>query len=256
MGNSVGTPPGGILAEAIVVKSFDDLNAKSEQAKGKIVVFNQDWKGYGQTVQYRGAGATAAAKVGAVASLIRSITDFSLNTPHTGMQTYGSNVTKIPTACITLEDANLLQRLQDDGETIKIFLQMGAQTLPDVTSRNTVFELQGTKYPEKVVVVSGHLDSWDVGEGAMDDGGGAFISWSALALLKSLCLKPKRTLRGILWTGEEFGYVGASGYKKAHANESDNFTLFMESDIGTFEPLGIEYTANTEGGCILQEIVK
>jgi carboxypeptidase Q len=256
LGNSVGTPPEGILAEVLVVKSFDDLKEKAASAKGKIIVYNQDFVSYGTTVPYRSKGATEAAKVGGVASLIRSITPFSLNTPHTGMQTYGENVTQIPTACITIEDAHLLQRLQDEGYTIKILLQMGAQILPDVTSRNTVVELTGTEQPEKVVIVSGHLDSWDVGEGAMDDGGGVFISWGALALLKSLGLKAKRTIRGIFWTAEEFGYVGAYGYAKDHANETDNFLFVMESDIGTFNPVGLEYAAGAAGGCIINEIMQ
>ena len=111
------------------------------------------------------------------------------------MQSYGENVTKIPTACITLEDAHFLQRLQDEGRTIKILLKMEAQTLPDTTSRNVVAEIEGTEHPEKIVIVSGHIDSWDVGNGAMDDGGGVFVSWGALALLKSLGLKAKRTVR-------------------------------------------------------------
>jgi carboxypeptidase Q len=256
LGNSVGTPPEGILAEVLVVKSFNDLKEKAASAKGKIIVYNQDFVSYGTTVPYRSKGATEAAKVGGVASLIRSITPFSLNTPHTGMQTYGENVTQIPTACITIEDAHLLQRLQDEGYTIKILLQMGAQILPDVTSRNTVVELTGTEQPEKVVIVSGHLDSWDVGEGAMDDGGGVFISWGALALLKSLGLKAKRTIRGIFWTAEEFGYVGAYGYAKDHANETDNFVFVMESDIGTFNPVGLEYAAGAAGGCIINEIMQ
>ncbi|XP_044258643.1 carboxypeptidase Q-like [Tribolium madens] len=256
LGNSIGTPPEGILAEVLVVKSFDELNAKAEKAKGKIVVFNQDYISYGQSVAYRGQGATAAAKAGGVASLIRSITPFSLNTPHTGMQSYKDNVTKIPTACITVEDAHLLQRLQNEGYTIKILLKMEAQTLPDVTSRNVVAEIEGTKHPEKVVIVSGHIDSWDVGDGAMDDGGGVFISWGALALLKNLNLKPKRTIRSVFWTAEEFGYVGASGYAQQHQNETDNFVFLMESDIGTFNPVGLEYAGGATGYCIVQEIAK
>ena len=165
------------------------------QAKGKIVVYNEDFDSYFSAVVYRSNGATEAAKVGAVASLIRSMTDFSLNTPHTGLQSYEENVTKIPGAAITIEDAHLLQRLQDEGKTIKMLLKMEAQNLPDTTSRNLVAEIEGTEYPEKVVIVSGHIDSWDVGEGAIDDGGGVFISWGALALLKSLGLKAKRTVR-------------------------------------------------------------
>lgn len=256
LGNSIGTPPEGILADVLVVKTFDELNQKADLAKGKIVVYNQDYISYGKSVVYRGQGATAAAKVGAVASLIRSITPFSLNTPHTGMQSYTENVTKIPTACITVEDAHLLQRLQDEGYPIKILLKMEAHSLPDATSRNVVAEIEGTKQPKKVVIVSGHIDSWDVGDGAMDDGGGVFISWGALALLKSLNLKAKRTIRSIFWTAEEFGYVGAFGYAEQHKNETDNFNFVMESDIGTFNPVGLEYAGGPTGACIIKEVVK
>lgn len=165
------------------------------QVNGKIVIFNEGFVSYGQTVQYRDYAAVNAAKHGAVATLVRSVTPFSLNSPHTGWQDYSDNVTKIPTACITIEDANMLHRMQKRGQNITIELKMEAHTLPPKISRNTIAEIEGSQLKEKVVVVSGHLDSWDVGEGAMDDGGGAFISWSALVLLKKLNLRPKRTLR-------------------------------------------------------------
>lgn len=153
------------------------------------------YKNYGQSVQYRQFAATRAAKYGAVATLVRSITPFSLNTPHTGWQDYSDDVKKIPTASITVEDAHMLRRMQDRGEEIAIELKMQAKTLPPATSRNTVAEIVGTSEPDKVVVVSGHLDSWDVGEGAMDDGGGAFLSWNAAVTLKALGLRPRRTIR-------------------------------------------------------------
>ncbi|XP_063909154.1 carboxypeptidase Q-like [Zophobas morio] len=256
LGGSIGTSPEGILAEVLVVKTFDDLQSKAEQAKDKIVVYNEDFVSYGSAVIYRSNGAIEASKVGAVASLIRSISPFSLNTPHTGMQSYAENVTKIPGAAITIEDAHFLQRLQDEGKTIKILLKMEAQTLPDTTSRNVVAEIEGTEHPEKVVIVSGHIDSWDVGNGAMDDGGGLFISWGALALLKSLGLTAKRTVRAIFWTAEELGFVGAYQYATDHANETDNFIFMMESDNGTFNPIGLQYNAGTTGGCIIQEVMK
>ncbi|KAG8301150.1 hypothetical protein J6590_059555 [Homalodisca vitripennis] len=151
---------------------------------------------------------------------------------------------------------NIVLDSEIDGDPLRISLYMEAQTLANTTSRNTVAELQGTTHPEKVVVVSGHLDSWDVGQGAMDDGGGAFISWGALALLKSLGLKPRRTIRAVLWTAEEVGLIGAEAYKIAHANETDNFIAMMESDEGTFTPFGLEYMGSDEGGCIIKEILK
>jgi carboxypeptidase Q len=253
---SVGTPPEGILAEALVVTSFDDLTEKASLAQGKIVVFNEEFESYGVTGRYRGFGAVEAAKVGAVATLIRSVSPFSPVNPHTGILRYDDNVTQIPAACIASNDANMLYRMQERVEKIKILLKMEAKMLPNAISRNGVAELQGTTNPEKVVIVSAHLDSVDVGEGAMDDGGGVFISWAAVALLRSLGLRPKRTVRAIYWTAEEAGGVGLSAYQETHANESENFNFIMDTDVGTFTPLGIDYEAGANGGCILEEVMK
>ncbi|XP_054283047.1 carboxypeptidase Q-like isoform X1 [Macrosteles quadrilineatus] len=257
LGYSVGTPEEGITADVLVVKSFDELHERGPEAQGKIVVIAEDWLGsYGATVKYRSLAAIEVAKVGGVAALIRSITPFSINTPHTGMMHYQDGVTKIPAAALTVEDTQMLLRMSQRGTPLKIQLKMEAKTLEDVVSRNTVVELKGTQYPEKVVLVSGHLDSWDVGQGAMDDGGGAFISWGALALLKSLGLRPKRTIRAVLWTAEEVGLIGAQAYAKAHQNETHNFMVMMESDEGTFTPRGLEYSGSDQGGCIIKEILK
>lgn len=255
LGYSVGTPPEGITAELLVVRSFDELKSRAKEAKGKIVVYNEDYVSYGNTVQYRSVGAAEAAKVGALASLIRSVTPFSLYSPHTGMQDYQDGVPKIPTACITIEDAQMLQRMSDRGEKIVIKLLMGAQNLPPVQSRNTVAEIIGSKYPEEVVLVSGHLDSWDVGQGAMDDGGGAFISWQALSLVRQLGLRPKRTMRVVLWTAEEFGLIGGQSYWETHKSNISNYDLVMESDIGTFTPHGIAFTGNAEATKIMKNLV-
>lgn len=255
LGSSVGTPPEGILAKAVVISSFEELKKISSKVKGKIVVYNQKYTSYGETVIYRRDGASMAAKYGAVATLIASITPFSLATPHTGWQAYADNVTKIPTACITREDANMLHGMYKRGKTIYIKLKMEAHFLPPAISRNVVAEIEGTTHPEKVVVISGHIDSWDVGEGAMDDGGGAFISWNALAILKAMGFRAKRTIRTILWTGEEEGYIGAFAYAKAHKNETKNLNFVMESDIGTFKPLGLKYTGLPIVGCIIKEIL-
>ncbi|XP_065524725.1 carboxypeptidase Q isoform X5 [Lathamus discolor] len=216
LGSSVGTPPEGITAEVIVVGSFDELHKRAQEAKGKIVVYNEPFVSYGETVRYRSQGAVEAAKVGAVASLIRSIASFSIHSPHTGWQNYQPGVPRIPTACISVEDAEMMSRMSLRGIKIIVHLKMGAKTYPDAPSFNTVAEIVGSKYPEQIVLVSGHLDSWDVGQGAMDDGGGAFISWEALSLIKDLGLHPKRTLRLVLWTGEEQGGIGAEQYYQLH----------------------------------------
>ncbi|XP_006635708.3 carboxypeptidase Q [Lepisosteus oculatus] len=256
LGSSIGTPKEGITAGVLVVHSFDELHKRAREAKGKIVVFNQPFVSYGETVTYRALGASEAAKVGAVASLIRSITPFSINSPHTGWQDYQPNVPKIPTACITIEDAEMMARMAHRGKKIVIHLKMAAKTFPDADSFNTVAEIIGSKYPEQVVLISGHLDSWDVGQGAMDDGGGALISWEALSLIKDLGLRPKRTLRMVMWTGEEQGGIGANQYYNLHKVNISNFDLVMESDTGTFTPLGIEFTGNGESRAIMKEVMK
>lgn len=259
LGSSVGTPRGGIIADVIAVESFDEFKTVSEdQVKGKIVLFVPKWEGYGKTVVYRSDAASVAARKGAVGALIRSIAPFSINSPHTGHQNYAGNVKKIPVAALTIEDAEMILRMYRRGQVVQIHLEMSDRNNGNCISRNTIGELEGTKYKDKsVVVVSGHLDSWDVGVGAMDDGGGAMISWKSVEFLKAMNLRPKRTIRAILWTAEEQGLIGAQNYLENHKNtEKDEFSFFMESDIGTFEPRGLDFDGNADGACIIKEIVK
>lgn len=257
LGRSVSTPSGGITAEVIVVKSFDELeNTPDEKVKGKIVLYDPVFTTYGETVTVRSQGASKASAKGAVASLIRSITQFSINSPHTGSQNYADGVVKIPTAAISLEDADLIRRLYDRGEKVVLNIQMSSTYDDTKVSRNTLVDLKGSQNPEKLVIVSGHIDSWDVGQGAMDDGGGLFISWAAPVILKRLNLTPKRTLRAIFWTAEELGLIGAYAYKEAHKDELNNINFIMESDEGTFAPLGLYVSGNTRTRCIAQEVLK
>ncbi|XP_072459554.1 carboxypeptidase Q isoform X6 [Notamacropus eugenii] len=283
LGSSVGTPPKGITAEVLVVSSFEELHRRASEARGKIVVYNQPYKGYPESVQYRVKGAVEAAKVGAVASLIRSVASLSIYSPHTGIQVYQDGVPQIPTACITVEDAEMMARMASRGIKIVIQLKMEAKNYPDTDSFNTVAEITGSKYPEQVVLVSGHLDSWDVGQGALDDGGGAFVSWEALSLIKDLglsgteisstslfcgfccsriCweffftgLRPKRTLRLVLWTAEEQGGIGALQYYQLHKVNISNFSLVMESDLGTFMPTGLQFTGSDKARAIIKEVM-
>jgi carboxypeptidase Q len=247
LGGSIATPAAGITAPVLVVRSFDNLTARAAEAQGKIVLFNVPFTNYGETVRYRTDGAIAAARVGAVASLIRSVTPSSLQTPHTGEMSYSDSVRKIPHAAITVEDAEMLQRMQDRGERIVVHLTMSAKTLPDAPSRNVVAELRGTERPNEVVIVSGHLDSWDVGQGAMDDGGGAVVSWEAVRLLKRLDLRPRRTIRVVLWTNEENGLRGGIGYHDAHLADLPHHVLAIESDGGVFRPTGFGFTGSDSG---------
>ncbi|CAG2105142.1 unnamed protein product [Medioppia subpectinata] len=257
LGYSVGTNGTVLTGEVVVVKTFDELKNRSNEVKGKFVVYNFDFKGYGESVEYRGRGASEAAKYGAIAALVRSVTPLSINSPHTGMQSYASGVVKIPAVSITVEDAELFGRLAARGVKVNVSLYMEARMEAEGTSRNTVSEIKGTDKPDEVVLVSGHLDSWDVGQGAMDDGGGAFISWRALSVIKKLGLKPKRTLRSVLWTGEEMGLIGVQNYAKEHASELSKMSIAMESDIGTFTPFGISFSGtNTTAQCIVNEVLK
>lgn len=257
-GSTIGTPRGGIIADVIAVENFDEFDKLSaDQVRGKIVLFAPKWESYGKTVKYRSKGASVASQKGAVAALVRSVTPFSIGSLHVGTQSYAEGVRKIPVAAVTVEDAQMLLRMYRRGQKITMKLEMEDRNFSDAVCRNTIAEFAGQS-SEPVVVVSGHLDSWDLGVGAMDDGGGAFISWKALHLLKSLNVKqPRRTIRAILWTGEEQGIYGANGYMAEHkANEANEFNFFIESDLGTFEPRGLDFSGNKEAECIFREVLK
>lgn len=255
LGGSVGTPPEGISAELLVVSSFEDLRRRAAEARGKIVLFDVPFTGYGRTVQYRATGATEAARAGAVAALVRSVTPHSLSTPHTGALRYDSTITAIPSAALTVEDAMMLHRMQDRGERLAVRLRMEARTLPDVESRNVVAELTGAERPDEVVVMGGHIDSWDVGQGAMDDGGGVVIAWEAIRVLKTLGLRPRRTIRVVGWTNEENGGRGGQGYRDRHAAELDRHLLAIESDGGVFQPRGFGFTGSDSARAVLRQVV-
>ncbi len=240
-GGSIGTPAAGISADVLVVGSRADLTARADEARGKIVLFNAPFTSYGETVRYRTSGAVWAADVGAVASLVRSVGPASLYTPHTGNMHYEEGVARIPHAAVTIEDAEMMQRMQDRGQPVRLRLYMEAKTLPDVPSRNVVAELVGAERPEEVVVLGGHSDSWDVGQGAVDDAGGCVAAWEAVRLLMDLGLRPRRTLRVVLWTNEENGLRGAQAYRDRHEDELDDHVLAIESDAGVFKPIGFGF---------------
>ncbi|CAN5894765.1 M28 family metallopeptidase [soil metagenome] len=254
LGGSIGTPAGGITAEVLVVGSFEELERRANEARGKIVLFDVPFTTYGETVRYRSGGAVAAARAGAVAALVRSVTPFSMRTPHTGGMRYEEGVPQIPAAAITVEDAMLLRRLQERGERVVVRLRMSARTLPDARSRNVVAEIRGHERPEEVVVLGGHIDSWDVGQGAMDDAGGCVAAWEAVRLMKELGLRPRRTVRVVLWTNEENGLRGATAYRDQYRDQLHNHILAMESDAGVFKPFGFGFTGSDEAFAMVQEI--
>ncbi len=258
LGNSVGTPAAGVSAEAVVVRSFDELDALGERVRGKIVVYNVPFTTYSETVVYRGAGASRAAQHGAVAALVRSITPVSLQTPHTGAMKYDEKQPKIPTAAITIEGAEWLQRLYDRGDRPRLRLKMEAKFLPDAESANVVAEIKGSEKPDEVVLVCGHFDSWDVGQGAHDDGGGSIIAWEAVRLIKELGLRPRRTIRVVLYTNEENGLRGGNAYRDAHRDELSKHIFAIEADSGVYRPdgFGLDAKAPLQARANLQEIAK
>ena len=254
LGGSVGTGGKELEGEVLVVSNFDELKERAKDAKGKIVLYNVPFTTYGKTVQYRYRGASEAAKVGAIASLVRSVGPYSMNTPHTGTSAYEDGVKKIPHAAITLEDAAMMGRMSRLGLKIKVTLYMEARSFGDVPSQNVMGEIRGSEYPDEVIVLGGHIDSWDVGQGAHDDGGGCVAAWHAVKLIKDLGLKPKRTIRAVMWTNEENGLRGGEAYRDNYINDLDNHILAMESDAGVFKPSGFGFTGSDEAFAILQDI--
>jgi len=241
IGMSVGTPPGGITAEVVTVSDFDALEALGEAGvRGRIVLFDAPFTNYSQTVRYRSSGASRAARLGAVAVLVRSVGPVSLDTPHTGALSYVDSLPRIPAACLSLEDAAMLHRLTDSGAPVRVHLSMGAHQGPDVASANVVAEIAGTDLAREIVLVSGHLDSWDVGQGAQDDGAGCLIAMEAAHLIHRLGLKPRRTIRVVLWTNEENGTRGARAYAEAHRAELADHVAVIESDAGNGAVLGFQ----------------
>ena len=266
LGSSVGTKTSEtdfIEADIVVVRSFDELHKLGQaEVTGKIVVYNQEWvkehkypiDSYVDTVKYRNTGASVASRLGAVATLIRSVTPFSLGTVHTGWQDYDKDVKKIPAACITVEDAEMLQSLYINGPAPRIRMKMGAQQYDDTPSYNVIGEIKGKDKPNEIVLIGGHIDSWDICDGAMDDGGGFVIAWEVLSILARLGLQPKRTIRAVVFTGEESNFGGAIAYFKQHVQEEQNYSIMFESDDGTFTPSGIRFSGSIEAKAILELI--
>lgn len=257
LGGSIATGAEGITAEVVVVKNFDELNALGRsKIEGKIVLFNNKFdtemaavglggNAYGQAVQYRGGGAIAAARLGAIAVLVRSAGGSQNRLVHTGAMRYDPNVKQIPAAAVSYEDAETMAYLARSG-TIKIRLLLTPKTLPDATSYNVIADLKGSEKPDEIVIVSGHLDSWDLGTGALDDACGVAVSMQVPFLLKQLEIKPKRTIRVIAYMNEENGLVGGTTYAREEAANVGKHFAAIESDLGASHPVGFLFTGKTE----------
>ena len=256
LGGSVGTPPGGIEGEVVVVDGFDALERRAAEVPGRIVVLDVPYSSYGETVQYRIAGPMRAARAGAVALLLRSVGPIGLRTPHTGATSYADGVPPIPAAAISAEDAAMLSRLQRRGTPVRLRLTMGAQQLPDVPSANLVAEWRGREHPDEIVVVGGHFDSWDVGTGASDDAVGCIVAWEVLRVMKAAGLRPRRTVRLVLFTNEENGLRGGAGYLARHRAELGSHVLMIESDLGVFAPLTIGFSGSPVARTRIEQIAR
>jgi Zn-dependent M28 family amino/carboxypeptidase len=263
LGGSTATPADGITAEVVVVRNFEELTALGRsKVAGKIVLFNYPFDtkkaaagyaldAYAEAVVYRGAGAKTAAELGAVASLTRSVGGAEYRLPHTGFSTPAG----IPAGAVTAEDAGLVSDLAAQGK-VRMHLILTPQSLPDTTGYNVVADLRGSEHPEQVVVVSGHLDSWDLGTGAIDDGAGVAVAMETAQLLQTLHLRPKRTIRVIAWMDEESGGRGRQAYTAAHSAEFANHVAAIESDLGAAHPLGFNVKMSAQAMEALKPVQK
>lgn len=257
LGGSIATPAEGMIADVVVVNNFEELNALARSGiEGRIVLFNNKFDremqaagfggaAYGQAVAYRFAAAMRAAPLGAVAVLVRSAGASQNRLAHTGLMGYADGVKKIPAAAISYEDAETIAYLARMGK-VRMKLTLTPQTLPDAPSYNVIGDLKGSEKPDEVVIVSGHLDSWDLGTGALDDAAGVAVAMQAANIVKQLKLKPKRTIRVIAWMSEENGGAGSKAYAlEQDANTSKHFAA-LESDLGATHPLGFVFAGKPE----------
>jgi hypothetical protein len=262
LGGSTATPADGIQAEVVVVNNFDELKSLGrEKVAGKIVLFNEIFDkqkaaaglafvSYGEAVRYRAAGPRVAAELGAVAALVRSVGNTDYRLPHTGFSVPAG----IPAGAVTAEDAELMAHLAGQGK-VRMHLTLTPQKLPDAIGYNVIADLKGSEHPEQIVVVSGHLDSWDLGTGAIDDGAGVVVAMEAAEILQKLHLRPKRTLRVIAWMDEESGGAGSQTYSKDHAGEFAKHVAAIESDSGAAHPLGFDVKMTTGAGELLRPVL-
>ncbi|WP_425392187.1 M20/M25/M40 family metallo-hydrolase [Ekhidna sp.] len=252
LGNSVGTGSEGVLAEVVEVSGIDEVNELGKKVEGKIVFYNgamdptiiNTFGAYGGAVIQRSSGASEAAKFGAKAIIIRSVTNRQDDIPHTGSLRYKALINQIPAVAISTNDADKLSKILKE-QKLKVYIETHCKQLPDVLSYNVIGELRGTEFPDEIIAVGGHLDSWDVGEGAHDDGSGCMQAIEAVRLIKALDITPKRTIRAVMWMNEENGLRGGREYARVAKEKGEKHIAALESDSGGFQPLGFS-TSGTE----------
>src|SRR5947207_2978785 len=254
LGGTVATPPGGLEADVLVVESFNELRMHAADAKGKIVLFNQPFTNYADTVSYRTGSARAGAQAGAVAVLVRSVGPVGLRTPHTGSVQYQADLPAIPAASVSGEDANRIARLTARGRKVRVHLLLEGHSEGDAESANVVAEIRGREKPDEIVVLGGHIDSWDVGAGASDDGVGCVVTWEALRLMKKLGIQPRRTVRLVPWTNEENGTRGAAAYADRYASAASSHVFALEADSGVFEPARFGFSGSLAARNVIRDI--
>jgi len=252
LGGSIATPAAGLTADVIEVTSYEELEKLGRaKIKGKIVYYHsafdmtmvetgRAFEAYGKAVQFRGMGASRAAEYGAVAAVIRSVATASLRSPHTGSMRYDPKQPKIPAAALATEDGDLIHRLLAKGEKVRMHLTLTPRTLPDVLSYNVIAELRGSERPEEIVLIGGHLDSWDLATGAIDNGSGCAMIMETMRMMKELGMTPKRTIRAVLYMNEENGLRGGRKYfeNAAKREELHRHIAAIETDAGAAPPTG------------------
>ena len=254
LGGTVATPPEGIEAEVLPVNSFEELQARAADAKGRIVLFNVPYTNYSETVTYRTTSARAAAQFGAVGVLVRSVGPIGLRTAHTGSVQYAPGLPQIPAASISLEDTNRIVRLTSRGRYVRMRLVTSGHYEPDVESANLVAEIRGREKPDEIVLLGAHIDSWDVGTGAADDGVGCVVTWEALRLMKKLGLHPRRTVRLVLFTNEENGVRGATAYADRYGETANNHVFALESDSGVLSPAMLGFSGSAAARAVMAQV--
>lgn len=254
LGNSVGTGSKGVSAPVVLINSFEELEQRKSEIKGKIVFYNykfnnklvKTFQAYGDAGRYRGQGPGRASKYGAVAVIVRSMSNAADNNPHTGATAYNDSFPKIPAAAVGLQHADALAAAIQKNASITVFLRTNAKMLPDTIGHNVIGEITGSEFPDQIITIGGHLDSWDPAEGAHDDGAGCVQSIEVLRVLKAIGYKPKRTIRIVLFANEENGLRGGTKYAEEAKAKNEKHYFALESDAGGFTPRGFGFTVNAE----------